>query len=414
VGTCGLPYLISGEIESPAALVLETEEGIDLRCSHQVHSVDWSAQRVRGGQLDTGRKFDIAYDKLLLAPGGGVTGLARAFEGARRYSNLFVPRNLAEILRLDAFLRQARPSRALVIGGGYIGVELAEALSRRGVSLTLLEKGPSLMGLAPKLHEAVQALFSQNGIETVMQSGVVALSPQAGPVLTTAWGEKERSWSFDLVIVATGISPSSTLLTELSLAKSASGAVKVDSKGATSRPNVFAAGDCVEVEHAATGRPAHIPLARPAIAQGLAVAQGLLGESVSRRAWRGCGTLGLQLFDRQLAVTGLSPSRAADLGIETVAVDLQTPSRASYFPGGSPMLLRVLAEKRSGRVVGAQAFGREGPQRTIDLVSQLILQGGDMDQLGELETVYHPAMASIWEPLRLVNRRWPKEVVSGH
>lgn len=401
---CGLPYYIGGEIASRDKLLVATADllrkrfRIDVRTRATVESIDRAAKTVRVRDLASGRVVDEPYDALLLAP--GATPLRPPIPGIDS-AHVFTLRTLADVDRIKARV-DAGAQRAVVVGAGFIGLELAENLVKRGVETTLVElQSQVLPPLDPEMTVPIVEALTARGVRVILGDSAAgfAASGERVRVTLTSGGVHEA----DLVILGVGVRPESTLAVEAGLDVGPRGGIRVDERMQTSDPAIWAVGDAVEIRDAVTGSAAQVPLAGPANRQGRIAAEAIVRPEASRPSrYRGTqGTAIVGVFDRVAAITGASEKVLAREGRGYRKVYVHPADHAGYYPGAEPMTLKLLFDPESGRVLGAQAVGGRGVDKRIDVIAVAIQAGMTVFDLEELELCYAPQFGSAKDPVNM-------------
>ena len=397
---CGLPYYIGGVIRDRAKLTLQTPESfrrrfnVDVRVRSEVVEIARAEKKVRVREAEGGREYWESYDKLVYAPGAAAIRPAFVGEGDR----IFTLRTMEDTFRLDDFLRAASPARALVVGGGFIGIETAENLAERGVRVTLVQMEDQVM--LPFDYDMACILRAQllgKGIDLRLASKVTDLR-QAGDEVT-AQIENASPVTADFAMLAIGVLPETSLAAAAGLTLGRKGAVVVDEHMRTSDPDIYAAGDAVQVCDAVTGAPSLVPLAGPANKQGRIAADNIAGiPSVYRGAQ---GSSVLKVFDMTAAATGLSERAARAAGLDADSALLFSPEHASYYPGGRNMTLKVVYERAGGRILGAQCIGFGGVEKRIDVLAAAVRAKMTAEDLTDLDLCYAPPYSSAKDPVNM-------------
>ena len=399
---CGLPYHIGGEITERGRLLVATPEllskrfRIEVRTLTEVTSIDRAAKEVAFVDRRTGATGRQAYDKLILAP--GASPVVPPMEGVHS-ANVFVLRNLADMDRIQATLGDGARS-AVVVGAGFIGLEMAEQLHHRGLAVTLVELQPQV--LPPLDHDMavhVQKELVRNGIDLhlgVGLGGIVARNGRAVAVRLTDGTELPS----DLVVLGLGVRPNTRLAEEAGLALGRTKGIAVDHYGRTSDPDIYAAGDSAEQLSGITASVTRIPLAGPANRAGRIAGQHA-ATGASQKLPRVMGSAVVRVFSTTAAVTGFSEKACQGAGIPYEKVVLEARHHAGYYPGAEAMLLKVLYAPESGRLLGAQAVGGQGVDKRIDVIATVLHFGGTVDDLASLDLTYAPPFGSAKDPLHM-------------
>ncbi len=398
---CGLPYYIGGTITDRSKLTLQTPESfrnrfdIDARVRQEVVSIDRTARTVTVRRLDDGAEYVESYDKLILSPGARPVTPDLPGIGAER---LFTLRTVEDTYAIAEFIEREHPRRAVVVGAGFIGLEMAENLRDRGLDVTVVQRGEHVMpvfdaDMASLLHNHLR----EHGVELLLQADVTGFSEDAGGI-TTALADG-RSLEGDLVILSIGVAPESALAREAGLELGMRGSIKVDATMRTSDPDIYAVGDAVEVTNTVTGSPALIALAGPANKQGRVAADNICGRASEFAGSQGSSVL--KLFELDAASTGLTLAAARAAGLDADAVILSPANHATYYPGAETMTLKVVYERGTGRILGGQAIGRGGVDKRIDVLAVAIRARMGASDLTELDLAYAPPYSSAKDPVNM-------------
>lgn len=398
---CGLPYFIGGVIEEESALTLQSPEGfwnrfrIAVKTSHEVIAIHPDVHAVDVRNLLTGEEFVETYDKLILSP--GAHPIRPELPGIDS-DKIFSLRTVEDTLHIHDYVQEHRPKSAVVIGGGFIGIETAENLRDLGLTVTLLQRPRQLMNnmdydMATLLHTEVR----EHGIDLRLRADVTGFEEVDGRVVAHVAGED--SIVADMVLLAIGVVPESHLAKEAGIELGIKGSIVVNDRMETSALDVYAVGDAVQVKHQVTGEDAVISLAGPANKQGRIVAdvicgldghyQGSLGSSV------------IKVFDLTAASTGISVKAARAAGIDCESVVLSPGSHAGYYPGATPMTMKVVFERETLRLLGAQIVGVDGVDKRIDVLATAIQAGIRADKLKDLDLAYAPPYSSAKDPVNM-------------
>jgi NADPH-dependent 2,4-dienoyl-CoA reductase/sulfur reductase-like enzyme len=404
---CGLPYYAGDVVKDWRDLVARTaeefaEEDIEVRTGHEVDAVDLEARRVRVRDLDGGRAVEEAWDVLVVATGSeplrppidgidlpGVYGLSVLQDGI-------------ELRRAV----DAGPERAVIVGGGYIGLEAAEALVARGVRTALVEAAPQVMGrLDPDMGKVVSQAVRDIGVELHLEEEVEAIE---GGDRVRAVRTAARTLDADLVVLGLGTRPAVGLAEASGIELGPSGAIAVNPRMQTRHDGVWAAGDCAEARHLVSGGLVSYHLGTIANKQGrvcginvgggYATFPGVVGTAVSK------------VCDVEVARTGLSEAELEPLGLQWEQAVVESTTRAGYFPGAEPMKVKVLAERRSGRLLGAQIVGREGSAKRIDVFATALWNQMTVSGMVNMDLSYAPPFSPVWDPVLIAVRKLSEQV----
>ncbi len=401
---CGLPYHISGIIPEREQLLVTSEPlfearyAVDVRTRTEAIAIDRHAKTVRLRNLHTGEETDEGYDKLLLSPGAEAIHPNLPGMGSPR---VFTLRNIPDLDRIMAHLAATQPRRAVVVGGGYIGIEMAENLLERGLFTTLVEGAAHI--LAPfddDMAAIVHAHMKDKHLELYLSDRIERLEDKADhTVVFLASGKRLPA---DIVVVAVGVRPETTLARAAGLELGPTGGIRVNAHLQTSDPDIFAVGDAVEVTQTTSGRPALIALAGPANRQGRLAADNMLAPpGTALASYRGTlGTAILKAFDLAAACTGLNEVQLQANGLAYRATITHSGSHASYYPGAKQLSLKLLYSPE-GRIFGAQAVGADGADKRIDTIATAMHTGLTVQDLCDLELAYAPPYGSAKDPVNI-------------
>ena len=403
---CGLPYFVGGEIAERDELLLQTPHSLrarfnlDVRVHTDVVAIDRAARKVKVREVQSGKEYEQSYDALVLSTGAApihpdVPGLDRAGH--------FPVHNVPDVEKITAWIKETQARHAVVVGGGYIGLEMAEQLQRRGLSVALAQRPAQVMTpldpeMAAWLHQELRA----NGVELHLNDPVTAFEPpreaesaRASVVLLKS-GQRLPA---DLVVLGMGVRPETSLARQAGLEIGVLGGIRVNEHLQTSDPHIWAVGDAIEVRDAVTGTWSLIPLAGPANRQGRIAA-----DNVFAKHSHYAGTLGtsiLRLFKLTAACTGASEKTLKKAHIPCQAIHLHPASHAGYYPGASPIAMKVLFAPDTGKLLGAQAVGQDGVDKRIDVLATALKAGMTVHDLAELELAYAPPFGSAKDPVNL-------------
>ena len=397
---CGLPYYVSGVIAERDALLVQTPEGmrdrfkIDVRIHSEVTRV-LPEEKVIEVQEANGKVYRESYDHLILSP--GAAPLRPPIPGIDDIEALIV-RNVLDIDRIKQIVDEQKPQTAAVVGGGFIGLEMAENLQARGVNTTIIEMSNQVMApldfeMAAILHEHI---FNK-GINLVLEDGVKSFAKKENTtIITLQSGEEIEA---DLTIMAIGVKPEIKLAKEAGLAIGDLGGIKVNERLQTSDPNIYAVGDAIEVKNLITGQASLIPLAGPANKQGRIVADIIAGRNSQYKGTQ--GTAIAKVFDLAAASTGVNEKMLSKLEIPYEVSFTHSNSHASYYPGSTRVSVKLIFGKSDGRVLGAQIVGSQGIDKRIDDIAGVIRRQGTIYDLQELELAYAPPFSSAKDPVNM-------------
>ncbi len=398
---CGLPYYIGGVIEDEAELTLQTPESfysrfrIQVKTSHEVTAVHPKEKSVTVKNLMTGEEWEESYDKLILSPGAKPT---RPSLPGIDSEKIYTLRTVEDTLRIHEFVKSENPKSAVIVGGGYIGVETAENLREKGLEVTIVQRPKQLMNtLDYDMASFVHSKVRQKGITLRLGAGVTGFEEKDGHIMTLlASGERICA---DMVLLAIGVTPDSHLAKQAGLELGVKGSIAVNDRMETSDPDIYAVGDAVQVKHFVTGNDAVIALAGPANKQGRIAADNICGGDSHYQGSMGSSII--KIFDLTAAGTGLTEKGAAAAGIDYDCVVLSPSSHAGYYPGAKVMTMKVVYEKNSLRLLGAQIVGTEGVDKRIDVLATAIHAQVRADKLKDLDLAYAPPFSSAKDPVNM-------------
>ena len=367
---------------------------MDVRINSEVTAIDPKAKQVTVRSKDRG-EYTESYDKLILSP--GAAPIRPPMEGADN-ERVFTLRNIPDTYKIRGYVEEQHPKSAVVVGGGYIGVEMAENLKNAGVDVTIVELADHV--IAPLDYDMacdVHRYLKEKGVSLILQNGVQSIREEGGALrLTLSDGEIDT----DLVIMAVGVRPDTALAKEAGLELNRRGAIVVDEHMLTSDPDIYAVGDAVEVTDFVTGEKAYIPLAGPANKQGRIAADNICGIPTTYKNTQGSAVL--KIFDMTVATTGVNERAAKAAGLDYDKVYTFSNSHASYYPGSTGMSIKTLYEKGTGKILGAQIVGFDGVDKRCDVLATAIRAGMTAKDLTELELCYAPPFGSAKDPVNFV------------
>lgn len=406
-GACGLPYLIGGEVSSVDDLVARTPqqmrgEGISVRLRHRVLGVDAAAQMITIRQ-DSGATTTEPYDRLLLATG---VSAVRPDWAKTDVSGIHVLRDIPDAQAIDASLQGAQ--RAIIVGGGYIGLELAEAMRSRGLSVVLLERGDSVAAgiLDVEYQGQVRETLERHQVDVRCGVNVEAVTVKNGRVsgVQTSGGLVLG----DVLLVAVGVRPNVELAQSAGVKLGKTGAIRVNSQQQTNIEHIYAAGDNTESTHRVTRRKVHVPLGLTANRMGRVAGINMAGGQAQFPGIVGSGIF--KTFDLGVARTGLTQHQADELKLDAVSVDVTSTDHAGYYPDAALIAVRLTAERQSGRLLGAQILGHPGSVKRIDVIATLLHSRCKVQDLSEVDLAYAPPFSGVWDVLLVAAGQLQKAV----
>jgi NADPH-dependent 2,4-dienoyl-CoA reductase/sulfur reductase-like enzyme len=402
---CGIPYFLGGLVPDAEQLIARSPEtfrsdyAIDVRLRHEVTEVDLGRRAVRARDLDSGEERWEGFDQLVVATGGEPLRPPLAGAEAR---GIFGVQTLDDGLAVRRALDEERPRRAVVVGGGYIGLEMAEAFKMQGLEVDVVHRGPQPMPtLDPDMGVLVADAMRRMGVAVHSGEEVVGFETHQGRV--TGVVTEGRCIPADIVVLGLGVRPSTTLAVAGGIPTGPSGGIRVDRRMRTDIEGVWAAGDCAEKFHRISRAPVSIALGTHAnkegrvaginIGGGYATFPGVIGTAVTK------------VCELEVARTGLRESEAPGAGFEPLSVVVDSTTRAGYYPGAQPITTKMVVEKRSGRLLGAQIVGREGAAKRIDVLAAVLWSGLGVDEILNLDLSYAPPYSPLWDPVLIAARK---------
>ena len=393
---CGLPYFIGGEITDRNMLTLQTPASfkarfnIDVRVFSEAIKISPHKKTVTVKDAQSGEVYEESYDNLILSPGAepikpNMVGIDS--------DNIFTLRNIPDTLKIKNYIETTHPKTAVVVGGGYIGVEMAENLVEAGLDVSIVELADHLIApldfdMAADVHRYVKEkgikLYLNNGVKSIDRNKVIL---QNGEI------------SADMVIMSVGVRPETSLAKDCGIVLNSRGSIVVDNKMRTNILNIYAAGDAVEVKDFVSQQPSFIPLAGPANKQGRIAADNIAGFDSEYKGTQGSAVL--KIFDMTVATTGLNEKSAKAAGIDFDKTYTYSASHASYYPGGNMMSVKILWDKNTLKIIGAQIVGFDGVDKRMDVIASAIRFGGKVTDLAELELCYAPPYGSAKDPVNM-------------
>lgn len=396
---CGLPYYIGGIIEDGEDLTLQTPQSfaarfrVDVRVRHEVIAIHPDRKTTSVKNLETGEVFEESYDKLLLSPGARPVQPDLPGIGSEK---VFTLRTVEDTFRIKDYVSAHRPQSAVIAGGGFIGLEMAENLRRLGMDVTIVQSQKQLMTpYDADMAALIHAVVRKHGVSLVLGHRVQGFREDSGKIEVLLQGADPIA--ADIVILSIGVTPDTALARDAGLKLGIKGSIVVNDRMETTAPDIYAVGDAVQIKHFVTGEETLISLAGPANKQGRIAADNICGGY--SRYQGGQGSSVIQIFDMTAAATGVNERTAKAAGFSVDKVILSPMSHAGYYPGGKTMTIKVIFEKGTDRLLGAQIVGFDGVDKRIDVIATAIRAGMKASQLQELDLAYAPPYSSAKDPL---------------
>ena len=398
---CGLPYYIGSVIEDPEDLTLQTPESffsrfrIHMKVRHEVTAIHPNKKTVSVKNLKTGESFEESYDKLLLSPGAkpvwpNLPGMDS--------DKLFTLRTVEDTFRIKEFVDQHKPKSAVMVGGGFIGLEVAENLRELGMDVTIVQRPKQLMNpFDPDMASFIHSEVRKHGVKLALGQSVEGFAEASDGVNVLL--KDSAPLHADMVVLAIGVTPESRLAKDAGLALGMKGSILVNDRMETSNPDIYAVGDAVQVKHYVTGEDALIALAGPANKQGRIAADNICGGDSRYLGSQGSSVI--KVFDMTAATTGINETNAKKSGLDVDTVILSPMSHAGYYPGGKLMTMKVVFEKETYRLLGAQIVGYDGVDKRIDVLATAIHAGLKATELKDLDLAYAPPYSSAKDPVNM-------------
>ncbi len=394
---CGMPYNIAephrvvDDLVVRKASVFREKQGIDLLTGHTVQSLNPSGRTV-AGTTHLGEEFQFHYDKLLIATGG--FSIFPEIDGIG-LPGVLALKSLDDGRKIRAYIDNHNVKKAVIIGMGYIGLEMCEALRARGIDVAMVKPRPAFLPWMPEeMSGKVKAELEENGVKLHMGENVEKIVEHGGGLKVVC---ADLELETDMILVAMGIAPSSELAVNAGLAASVGNSISVDKSLKTSDDNIYAAGDCADAYHVVTGQKTWIPLALRANRAGWAVADNVCGKSTELEGI--VGTAVFKVFDFEVARTGLNEKEAVNFGFDPASVVIRTRSRAHAHPGAGKIWVNIVGDKKSGRLLGVQMIGKEGAAHRINAPAVALQGRMTVEQFSQTDFAYAPPFGPVWDPL---------------
>ncbi|WP_433236415.1 FAD-dependent oxidoreductase [Streptosporangium sp. CA-135522] len=407
---CGIPYLVGGQVPDAQALIARRPEvfrdelDIDLRLRSEVTEIDLDRRTVAVCDHRDGRRYREPFDQLVIATGG--LPHRPDLPGAKA-GGVYGVQTLDDGVALLRALETGRPRSAVVVGAGYIGLEMAEALLRRGLEVSLVDAGEQPMGtLDPDMGSLISDALRALGVKVVLGESVEGFSESGGRVTAVHTGS--RSMQADLVVLGLGTSPNTALAEAAGVPVGDTSGIRTDRRMRTAIEGIWAAGDCVETFHLVSRRPVAIALGTHANKQGRVVGINIGGGYAGFPGV--VGTAVSKICEYEVARTGLTTAEAAEAGFETVEETVKSSTRAGYYPGAREMRTKMIADRRTGRLLGAQIIGQEGAAKRIDTLAVAVWHEMTVEEMTGLDLSYAPPFAPVWDPVLIAARKTAERV----
>jgi len=396
---CGLPYVISGVIADERKVIIRqpedfAKEGIQVFIRHRVISIDKTKQHLTVRNLQDNTDFVVAYDRLIIAT--GARPIVPNIEGIT-LEGVLTLRNITDLAQFKALLNTLQPKNAVIIGAGYIGLELAETFHELKIRTTIIEKATRILPkFDPEMAQLVHDHLTENQVEIILGDGLAKIKGNNGRV-TAVETESGKAISTSLVVIAIGVKPSASLAKEANIELGSNGAIAVDSRMETNVPGIYAAGDCCETFNRITGAPTWMPLGDIANLQGRVAGENVAGGDAH---FPGVfGTAIFKTFKLTVAITGLSEQSALESGFDPISIVTAGSDRARYYPGKQDFSLKLIANRKDGRLLGAQVIGLGSVDKMIDIAATALLGKLTCADLENADLAYSPPFSPVLSPI---------------
>jgi NADPH-dependent 2,4-dienoyl-CoA reductase/sulfur reductase-like enzyme len=402
---CGIPYFVGELVSDVDELVARSPEehrknGIDVRTGHEVVGIDVNRRRVRVRDFAGDGERDEPFDQLVVATGSVP---ARPDVPGADAEGIFGVQTLADGVTVRRAVDERAPRRAVVVGGGYVGLEMAEALVRRGLEVALVDRAEQPMAATLDLEMGAMLADALHAVGVTLHLGEAVDGFEADDGSVRAVHTANRSLPADIVVLGLGVRPNSELARSAGITVGDLGGIVTDDRMETSVAGVWAAGDCVESMDRITGLPVVVALGTHANKQGRVV--GINATGGAARFPGVVGTAASKICAYQIARTGLTERQAGELDLDVVAATIESTTRAGYYPGAAPITVKVVAERPGGRILGAQIVGSEGAGKRIDVVATAIWNRMTVDEVASLDLSYAPPFSPVWDPVLIAARK---------
>lgn len=402
---CGLPYFIAGKVNSSERLIARKEEtfrekyGIETRSLHQAEKIDLEDKTVSFTDLLTGQKGSVTYDKLLIATGARPV---RPDWPGIELEGVFFLKSIHDAKKIKHYMARNDVSSCLIVGGGYIGLEMAEALSGLGKAVTVIDRNKQLLtAWEPEVADLVKSHMEKKGVTVKLGQSVTGIEGRDGSVWAVS--TETETMHADMVLIAVGILPNSDLAAGAGIQIGVKGAIQVNDRMQTSVPNIYAAGDAAVHYHRLKKRDDYIPLGTTANKQGR-----IAGKNMANQTAHFSGIMGtavLKVFQLGVARTGLSVKEAEELGYDIEIATIDTKDHADYYPTAQSIRIQLIMQRNTRKLLGAQAVGASGSDKRIDVLATALFHEMTVDQLLDLDLAYSPPFNGVWDPIQQAARR---------
>ncbi|MFB5345717.1 FAD-dependent oxidoreductase [Enterococcus faecalis] len=412
---CGIPYYIGEEVDDLDKLMprnatwFKKRYNVDIFTEHRVTAIHPESQTIEVENLQTGEKITESYDELVLATGAKPI-VPEIFKAQQTSKNLFHVRNIQDAAAIHSFIEKENPKQATIIGAGFIGLEMAEQLVHKGIEVTVIQRSNQVMKqMDADMAYRVQLELEKNSVKIQLNTTITKVIEKSGTI-TELVTNQEQEIKSDLVILAAGVMPNTSLVQSTSIQLGESGAIKVNKKMQTTVPHIYAVGDVAESYSVITDKPLYRPLGSTANKMGRIAGDVITGGALEHRGILGTGIV--RVFNLAVAYTGLTEKEAQAEGFETAVLYNIKPDHADYL-GGKELTIKALADKSDGRILGAQIIGQQGVDKRIDVIATAISFGAVAEDLFHLDLAYAPPFATTKDPILYTGMALDNAVSSG-
>jgi NADPH-dependent 2,4-dienoyl-CoA reductase/sulfur reductase-like enzyme len=409
--SCGIPYLIEGKVPSSSKLVaydasfFKEKRNIDVQLNHEVVKISPSNKTVSVRYATTGDEREYSYDRLLIST--GARPVVPTIKGID-LKGIYSIRLLEDGIAIQDYMANKSPKRGLIIGAGNIGMEMAEAFSERGLSVTVVEKMPNILGsMDDEINEVVEEELKNKKVALIKSKGVVEFVGDSSGVKRAILDDGD-SIDTDIVITGTGIKPNAEIAREAGIELGRTGAIKVNDHMETNLPDIFSAGDCAEAYHLILNRSVYMPLGTTANKQGRVAGENMAGGKA--RFGGVVGTSVFKVFGLEVGRTGLTEKDAKREGRDYIANVIEQFSRAHYYPGVTQIRVKLIADKKTGQILGAQMVGREGVSKRLDVFATALITKMTVREVANLDLGYAPPFAPVYDPILIAGSELLKKI----
>ena len=404
---CGMPYYIGGLVDSEESLIVRKPEvfrekqNIDVRIRHEVIEIDMEKKCVKVKNLDQQKEFWEAWDDLLIATGASpIVPKMKNIDA----SGIFALSTLQSGIEVFNFIEKKNPRKAVIVGGGYIGIEMAEAFLDRSIDVKLIDMAPQLMTtLDQDMAAHILKYMTEQQVQVFLEEKLKKFEKKEDGSIKSVITDKQ-TLSADIVILGMGVKPNAELASQAGIKLGVNNAIQVNKRQESSAPNIWAAGDCAESFHLVTKKQVHIALGTVANKQGL-----VAGINISKGNAEFPGVLGTAIAkfkELEISRTGITEKEAKELGLDYLTETITSVTPAGYYPGANKIHVKLVVEKQTNRIIGGQIVGLKGAAKRIDTIVTAITAGFTVQQLADLDLAYAPPFSTVWDPVQIAARRF--------